>query len=404
VSKAGDINRQDCLQHLEKIEASKEFASARLDKKLLRYLVESTLDGQPVKETTIAIEVFDKDSSFNPGEDSSVRSHIYTIRKKLDSYYTNEGSSDQIRFVIPKGQYRVMFRKHIKRRLLFKQWPKAQVGLAFAVLVLLIVCLTLFSRIIELKQATAPKRANPIFKDFAESDLPTLIAVGDFYFYKQINFEYSDISRIACINSDADLDNYLSEHPEASQFMARDDNSYVGPNVIYELPLILSELQLGYQDVKINLASNVTYEDVRENNIIYLGSLKSLGILRNVMNVLHLQFALCPHRIFLTSAQGDTTHVYMTSLDEPQDFKFTDYAIVAKFPGPNNNHILIISAFHAWDTGTTVKSLKDEQFLNNISNQFSILEPFPSHFEALFRLTGFRRTSLDAEVLHFIER
>lgn len=216
--------------------------------------------------------------------------------------------------------------------------------------------------------------------------------------------EFAEISRIACINSDADLANYLHGNPNASKYIEQDDNSYIGPNVIYELPEILSQLRQSSHDIKMSLASKVTYDDLRENNIIYLGSLKSLGIIRNFMSDLRLQFALCPHRIMLTSPEGDTTNVYKTSFDLAQDFKFTDYSVVVKFPGMNDNHILIISAFHAWDTGSTVKCLIDEQFLKKVEKQFSISQSFPHYFEMLFQLDGYRRTSLNTQVLHFIER
>ncbi len=394
-------NPKDCLDLLAKIEASKEFASARLDKKLLRYLVESTLDGLSIKETTIAIDVFDKDTQFNPGEDSSVRSHIYTIRKKLDSYYANEGSNDHIRFVIPKGQYHVTFRKTSRFASFLSTRTSLHILWGSVAVVLLGLSLYLWLQLNN-QAHTRIAKTSPIFQDFVESDLPTLVVIGDFYFYKIINFDYAEISRIACINSDAELDAYLRDNPEASRYMEQDDNSYIGENILYELPTILSELR-GKSEIKINIASKINYNDLHENNIIYLGSLKSTGIIRNLMNDLNMRFSVCPHQIVFTSAEGDTT-IYRTSFEFQQDFKFTDYAIVAKFPGTNDNHILIVSAFHAWDSGATVKKLIDVGFLKEVEKQFSLPEPFPEYFEMLFELNGYRRTSLTAKVLHFIER
>ena len=69
---------------LEKILKSKEFSHSKIYQSYLTYLVESSRKGKDLKETVIAIEVFGKDASFNPAEDTIVRSHTYTLRKKLE--------------------------------------------------------------------------------------------------------------------------------------------------------------------------------------------------------------------------------------------------------------------------------------------------------------------------------
>ena len=82
---------------LEKILLSKEFAGSDIYQKYLTYLVNSTEEGKDFKEATIAIDFFGKDGSFNPAEDTIVRSHTYILRKKLESYYLNEGREDKYR-------------------------------------------------------------------------------------------------------------------------------------------------------------------------------------------------------------------------------------------------------------------------------------------------------------------
>ena len=81
---------EDYTKWVDKILASKHFTSGN-DARLLRYLTDATNEGKDLKETTIAMEVFERDSRFHPGEDSVVRSSIYNLRKKLDVYYLDEG-------------------------------------------------------------------------------------------------------------------------------------------------------------------------------------------------------------------------------------------------------------------------------------------------------------------------
>ena len=77
----------------------------------MRYLADATIQNRVLKETVIAIDVFNRDSSFDPGDSSIVRSSIFNLRKKLDAYYLTEGSDDSIYISIPKGSYRVVFQE-----------------------------------------------------------------------------------------------------------------------------------------------------------------------------------------------------------------------------------------------------------------------------------------------------
>ena len=80
---------------LEKILNSNEFSNSSIYGNYLTYLVKAAIEGITLKETTIAIEFFGKDADFNPAEDTIVRSHTYTLRKKLERYYFTEGRKDK---------------------------------------------------------------------------------------------------------------------------------------------------------------------------------------------------------------------------------------------------------------------------------------------------------------------
>ena len=94
---------------LQKILSSNEFSHSKIYQTYLTYLVEASRQGKDLKEAVIAIEVFGKDATFNPAEDTIVRSHTYTLRKKLESYYFHEGKEDKLRLKIPKGHYNTKF-------------------------------------------------------------------------------------------------------------------------------------------------------------------------------------------------------------------------------------------------------------------------------------------------------
>ena len=96
---------------LDRILASKGFATAGRLSKLLRYVVGKTLAGETdqLKEYAVGIEVFDRDAKYDPRLDSIVRVEAGRLRTKLDEYYNGEGSASPIRINLPRGGYSAVF-------------------------------------------------------------------------------------------------------------------------------------------------------------------------------------------------------------------------------------------------------------------------------------------------------
>ncbi len=92
-------------RELERIIASDEFRSSARRTKLLSYLVEKAIAGEPVKEYGIGVDVFDKPESYDPRTDPSVRVEIGRVRSRLSAYYANGGGADPVRIEIPRGSY-----------------------------------------------------------------------------------------------------------------------------------------------------------------------------------------------------------------------------------------------------------------------------------------------------------
>jgi len=85
------------------------FARAERQKRLLAYLISQTLAGHcdRLKGYTIAIDVFDRSSDFDPTVEPIVRVEMARLRAKLREYYADEGRLDPVRIEIPKGAYSV---------------------------------------------------------------------------------------------------------------------------------------------------------------------------------------------------------------------------------------------------------------------------------------------------------
>jgi TolB-like protein/Tfp pilus assembly protein PilF len=94
-------------QALERVTSDQGFVRSRRMCSLLAYLVEESLAGQgdKIKATSIAIDVFGRDSSFDQQSDPIVRVEAGRLRNRLAEYYNGNGRIDPVHIEIPKGAY-----------------------------------------------------------------------------------------------------------------------------------------------------------------------------------------------------------------------------------------------------------------------------------------------------------
>lgn len=92
---------------LELVVASAGFRRAERHAKFLRFVCETTLNGEGNKlnEYLIAHDVFGRGDEYTPSEDSIVRRQAHSLRQKLQEYYASEGAEAPIRIELPIGRY-----------------------------------------------------------------------------------------------------------------------------------------------------------------------------------------------------------------------------------------------------------------------------------------------------------
>jgi adenylate cyclase len=118
-SLAGEMSTvpQDAiLEHLGKVLSSQSFQGAERAAKLLRFMVEQTVSGQPdrLKEYTLGTEALGKGTSFDPRTDTIVRAEVARLRSRLDRYYATEGLDDTVGIALPKGSYVPQFQERTR--------------------------------------------------------------------------------------------------------------------------------------------------------------------------------------------------------------------------------------------------------------------------------------------------
>src|SRR2546428_4063949 len=101
---------QEVAAQLERILSSQTFGNGTQASRLLRFIVERTLEHreEEIKESVLGVEVFGR-PSFDPRTDPIVRVEASRLRQKLTSYYQSDGKEDGLRIVLPKRGYVPVF-------------------------------------------------------------------------------------------------------------------------------------------------------------------------------------------------------------------------------------------------------------------------------------------------------
>jgi TolB-like protein/Tfp pilus assembly protein PilF len=96
---------------LERVLASAPFANSQRSQRFLTYVVEATLKNtdEHLKEFAIAVDVFGRNTSYDPSVDATVRVEAGRLRSRLREYYADAGRNDPLIIEIPKGGYRANF-------------------------------------------------------------------------------------------------------------------------------------------------------------------------------------------------------------------------------------------------------------------------------------------------------
>ena len=102
-----DPPREEVMAQMGRIFSSPDFAQSDRSQKFLRFIVGETLAGraETLKEYTIALEVFERDESFDPQTSSIVRVEANRLRGKLKKYNAIDGRNDPVRIELPRGTY-----------------------------------------------------------------------------------------------------------------------------------------------------------------------------------------------------------------------------------------------------------------------------------------------------------
>jgi hypothetical protein len=114
---------------VERVIASQTFGKTTRLSQFLSYVCECSLTGRSdeINEQNIGEKVFARPPGYDPGQDNIVRVQASRVRQKLETYFNEEGASEQLCIVIPKGAYVPRFEPVQERQILVdKKLPSVE--------------------------------------------------------------------------------------------------------------------------------------------------------------------------------------------------------------------------------------------------------------------------------------
>jgi hypothetical protein len=361
--------------------------------RLFDYLVDASGSEVRPKEVEIALAVFSRDSGFDGAQDASVRVAMHRLRRKLEDFYAGPGRDQPLRLSIPKGEYRIVAELQGPAPLPPKpprRWPWVVAAVAVVVALHAGVWAFLAGRGGELGEV---RRSAP-WAELARSKRPLILVVGDYYIFGETD-PRTGVSRLVReygINSHEDLDAWITENPEDVGRFRDLDLYYLPVGAAFALkdvsPVVAGE------DVRVVMASDLTSDMIRRNDIVYVGYFSGLGALRDpVFGASRL--AVGDTWDELVDTRSGTTYASQEGGPGGGADTKRDYGYVSSFPGPQGNRIVVIAGARDMGLMQAAEAVTGADTLKALLRQ---AKDAPA-FEALYEAEGIRRANLGGRLL-----
>lgn len=414
------------LLALQRLLQSRTLANSEAIRRVLKYVVEASVAGRAsdIKEYTIATEALGRPEAFDPKVDNSVRVQMQRLRKKLDEYYSKEGAQDALRISIPTGhytpQYEALFPaktagKTIERVALPAQRstsPSIFFGWKGFILLLVVsvvaLGISLFRGSGRLARATSGKSVLPtslacLWRPFVSNPQPPLIIYSNGMFlmskqgdlYRYFAGAAHPLPIGAKVPSLAGLDRPGPIPPHVGPLYYFD--AYTGTGEVVAAARIGQLLSDAGENFDIKRDGVVSYDDIRNSNVIFLGASLEDAVLRTLPVRGDLVFEEASQPEFVGSLEIRDLHpaagqpaVYRLQRDEKTGALEGEYALISLLPGVvPGRHIMVLGGISTIGTQAAAEFATSKDYMQSIARALGVFRDKshnPPYFQALLRV------------------
>jgi hypothetical protein len=383
--------------------------------KLLQYLAKQSLyhPDAPLKEYQIATEVYGRPADFDPQSDSTIRVQAGRLRLKLAEYYAGEGAADPIVVKIPKGSYHLTFeaRQVEPLRTLgapLREAPASSVAAAtvpigWRIAVILLLAGLTTSLIIlgsllwnrKVSEAAMAAPSNPR----AAGSLATFwrpftsAAAEPWVIFSNAAFVGRPETGMRYYNSREDSKSAVYDH-------------YTGVGEVLAIHALDDAFDTLGRKVRVKRGSLFTLDDVRNNNLIFVGSPSENLSLLDIPGTQEFVFQRVPSG----ARQGDLSIVNRhptagetgSYLASPSNVPLTeDYSVVGLVPGiGSGQYVMILAGTTTFGTQGAVEFVCRQESVEKLLRAIPDSSAGPiKPFEALVRVKIARGVPVGTELV-----
>jgi hypothetical protein len=402
--------KEQFLRQVEKIANSGVLQHSESLCRLLRYLSRYTLDhpGAHLKEYQIATEVFGRPSDFDPQVDSAVRVQVGRLRQKLQDYYHSEGAEDPLLLELPKGSYTLS----LTHRHAAETDKSAAVTMAAADIrhpgsqnwkTAVIVLSLLLAAALTVIVAQRVSGARGTAAEAAENESPPAFRV----FWKSFS---SSPEEPWVIFSNAQFvgrpETGMRYRDPVRDTQAKVLDHYTGVGEVLAVHELDSVFNLLHKQIRVKRGSLLSLDDVKNNDLIFVGSPAENLTLRDIPGTQEFVF----QRLTEGSRKGDLAVVNLhpqagelkTFLGTPNNLPLTDdYSVIALMKGLNpGRSVLILAGTTTLGTQAAVEYVSRQSSVEQLLLRLAVSptgEPQP--FEAVLHAKVTRGVPIESEIV-----
>jgi hypothetical protein len=391
------------LAELARVRGSGTLGESGRLRELFDYLAARGQGSAAASQADIADSVFGQADT--EGDDATVRVYVHRLRKRLEEFYASAGDGpDGTRLVLPAGTYALRLAERegdtqapatpATAQVHYKWWA---IGLALAAALL---ATFLLGR--GLSSGEAPP-ANAFWQPFVESDRPTVVVVGDYYMYGEIDPvqpEQSRLIRDYRVNSPMDLAGLQDAEPERYGNAEDVGLTYLPLATANALRAVMPILARNGREVSVVAASELHADAIRDANIVYIGLIGAMGLLEDTaFNGSGFAIGESYDELIDTASRKTYTSDEARRLAAPVFYR--DYGYVARFRAPGGSLVAIVAgaretALRGLGPIIAGPALRDE--LADLAGDDD------KGMEALFQVTGQQGADLSDRLLVARER
>lgn len=382
-----EIRRQ-----LQQILASPVFHGSKRCQQFLEYVCVKSLAGEAgaLKERTVAVEVFGRPAHIDLGEDTIVRVGAREVRKRLAQYYfTPEGVAAEIRIDLPSGSYAPEFRYVIatpEREIVpptappvaKEPPPKNRNWIVWGTVgtVLAVAALAMLKALAPSPNADAFQRFwDPVFR----SRDPLLIAMAHPIVYHPSSRALA-LSEKNLPPQDVPMQRPIQVAPKDldGSDLVTVQNQYVGFGDMIAANEVTSMLVRKSHGVRVRLASNIEYADLRNVQTLLIGAVTNRWTME-MQQSWRFRFNWTPGtRTVIVDTQGAPEAGREWSIVAQDDGSAPeDYILVCRIHSPSTGGWLMVGAgLKQFGTEAAGRLLTDPEQLG------AILRKLPAGWES----------------------